>query len=146
MPTYEIEYCSVEDAAGLARNNMSAFWTDPSWILIWEKDRALESIIEACTQRMPNNLLSDGAHKRHLKAVEVETGIVVGYARFLLPARLAGEWLEARVPDVAADQKKEFDKLYARADWTFRPNVGDMDRDVGPIMDKHLGSKEYIRR
>lgn len=144
MPTYRIERCTVHDAAGLARNNMSAFWTDPTWILIWEKDRTLESVIEACTLRMPNNLLNDRAHKRHLKAVEIETGTVVGYVRFLLPDRLSGEWLDAQTPDVGPEDKMEFNKMTASADWTFRPGVGNIDEGVRPIMQKYMSRKEYM--
>ncbi|KFZ23113.1 hypothetical protein V502_02409 [Pseudogymnoascus sp. VKM F-4520 (FW-2644)] len=44
MPTYKIEGCTVNDAAGLARNNKPAYWTDPTWVLNWE-DRRLEDII-----------------------------------------------------------------------------------------------------
>lgn len=144
MPTYKVERCTAEDAAGLARNNMSAYWTDPTWILVWEKGRTLESIIEACEKRLPNSLQADRDHKRHLKAVEVETGIIVGYIRFVLPDRLTGEWLDAQTPAVTAQEKKEFEKMSASADWTFRRGIGDMDAGVHPIMDKYLGTKKYM--
>jgi hypothetical protein len=144
MSNYRVEGCTVLDAAGLAQNNMSAFWTDPTWILVWEKGRTLESIIEACTKRMPNNLLNDRAHKRHLKAVDTETGAIVGYARFLVPDRLAGDWLEAQTPDVSETDKKKFDELFATADWTFRRGTGNIDEPVHPIMEKYKSRKEYM--
>lgn len=31
---YRLELCSVENSVALASNNMSAFWTDPTWPLI----------------------------------------------------------------------------------------------------------------
>ncbi|KAF3015347.1 hypothetical protein E8E14_010845 [Neopestalotiopsis sp. 37M] len=144
MSNYRVEGCTVLDAAGLAQNNMSAFWTDPTWILVWEKGRTLESIIEACTKRMPNNLLNDRAHKRHLKAVDTETGAIVGYARFLVPDRLAGDWLKAQTPDVSETDKKKFDELFATADWTFRRGTGNIDEPVHPIMEKYKSRKEYM--
>ncbi|KAK6069573.1 hypothetical protein SCUP515_08921 [Seiridium cupressi] len=144
MPTYKIERCTVEDAAGLARNNMSAFWTDPTWILIWEEGRSRESVIEACTLRMPNNLLNNRAHKRHLKAIEVETGTIVGYVRFVLPDRLSGDWLDAQTPDATAEEKEEFAQRSARADWTFRKGPGNIDEPVRVIKEKYRGHKEYM--
>ncbi|KAK6216428.1 hypothetical protein LQW54_003432 [Pestalotiopsis sp. IQ-011] len=145
MAPFRVEGCTVRDAAGLARNNMSAFWTDPTWILVWEQGRPLESVVEACTKRMPNNLLNDRAHKRHLKAVDAETGEVVGYVRFLLPDRLAGDWLGAQTPDdVSAADRKRFDEQFASADWTFRRGVGNIDEPVRPIMQNYMGRKEYM--
>ncbi|KAK9421215.1 putative N-acetyltransferase domain-containing protein [Seiridium unicorne] len=164
MPTYKIERCTVEDAAGLARNNMSAFWTDPTWILIWEEGRSRESVIEASTgsslsvsaletwfltpdnsQIMFEEEITDSrAHKRHLKAIEVETGTIVGYVRFVLPDRLSGDWLDAQTPDATAEEKEEFAQRSARADWTFREGPGNIDEPVGVIKEKYRGRKEYM--
>jgi hypothetical protein len=58
MPTYKIEGCTVNDAVGLARNNMSAWWTDPTWVLLWP-NRTTEDVIAQCTKRIPRNLLDD---------------------------------------------------------------------------------------
>ncbi|KAH6647291.1 acyl-CoA N-acyltransferase [Truncatella angustata] len=143
MPTYKIERCTVEDSAGVARNNMSAFWTDSTWRLVWPEDRTLEEVIEACALRWPNTVLTDRVHKRHLKAVEVETGTVVGYIRFLLPDRLSGEWLDAQPPDVTAEQRKQFDKQTASANWTFRSHAEDIDEPLEPILAKYR-SRDYM--
>jgi hypothetical protein len=82
MATYRIEGCTVDDAAGLAQNNMIAYWTDPTWVLLWEK-KSPEYVVAQCAKRFPKNLLADRSHKRHQKVVDVETGQIVGYCRWI---------------------------------------------------------------
>jgi hypothetical protein len=52
---------------------------------------------------IPWNLINRRAEKRHLKAIDVETGELVGYARWLLPPILADKnvWPEAAVAEPA---------------------------------------------
>ncbi|KAI1865573.1 hypothetical protein JX265_007896 [Neoarthrinium moseri] len=143
MPPYQIEGCTVQDGAGLARNNMTAFWTDPTWVLLW-KNKTTEYVVQQCTLRMPKNLLDDRAHKRHQKVVDTETGVVVGYCRWLLPDRLTGEWLEAQTPVVSRAEEKEFSKRFDSADWSTAP-LGNMDDPVHVTMQKYKGLKEYMQ-
>lgn len=142
MASYEIQGCTVDDAAGLARSNMTAFWTDPTWVLLWE-NKTPDYVVEQCAKRFPRNLLTDRVRKRHQKVVDAETGEIVGYCRWILPDRLSGEWLEAQTPAVDPAKEKEFDKLFASADWTMK-NMDGLDDHVPAIMEKYKGRQDYI--
>lgn len=85
MTYWIVTSCAVSDGADLARNNMSAFWEDPTWKLLWPKFMAKEFIIEQCSKRVPRNLLQERSTLRHQKAVDPETGALMGYARWVLP-------------------------------------------------------------
>lgn len=123
MTTWKIEHCTVDDAAALAYNNMSAFWEDPNWKNGWSKDITLEYLIEQSAKRQPRNLLRNREKTRHQKAVDPTTGAVVGYARWILPDdHLVGKnggigWIEAQVPDVSDAERKRFDELAESAWW-----------------------------
>lgn len=143
MPTYKIECCTVDDAAALARNNMSAYYTDPTWILNWEKGRPLQDIIAECTKRTPTTLLRDRAQKRHQKVVD-ETGAVVGYARWILPDRLTGEWLEAQTPAVSPSEEEEYMRLFCSARWTREAEVNSLGSPLEVIMERLMRGKEYL--
>jgi hypothetical protein len=144
MPNYKIEGCTASDAAALARNNMSAYWTDSTWRLNF-KNRTLDDIIEQCTKRVPMNLLSDRAQNRHQKVVDTETGAVLGYARWILPDRLTGEWLGAQTPAVSAREEKEYQELHSSAVWIRRedgqPSLG---KPLSDIMERLMSVKEYL--
>lgn len=111
MVAWEIRGCTVADAAALARNNISAFWDDPTWIQLWPEQVAQEFLIEQSTKRYPRNLLRDRATTRHQKTVNPVTGALVGYARWILPeghsAAENGEpaWPEAQVPAVSGEEE-----------------------------------------
>ncbi|KAJ9130903.1 hypothetical protein NKR23_g11968 [Pleurostoma richardsiae] len=143
MPTYKIEGCTVADAAALACNNMSAFWTDATWLLNWE-DQPLEYIIAQCTKRMPTVLTTDRAHRRHQKVIDAETGAVMGYARWILPDRLTGEWLEAQTPAVSTIDEKAFMELFSSATWISRSDVNNLGKPLQVIMDRLMRGKEYL--
>lgn len=52
---YRLELCTVEDSVALASNNMSTFWTDPTWPLIWVP-KPLDYVISQAALRMPATL------------------------------------------------------------------------------------------
>lgn len=150
MPQYIITNCTVADAADVARNNMSAFWQDPNWRLVWrEQPAGLPYVIKQCTDRSPRNLLKDRADHRHLKAVDPETGRFVGYIRFVLPPRLVGTgtggpvWPEAQTPDVAAEEREEIERVASAADWTHAED--DLDPPLTRKKAELMAKKEYIR-
>ncbi|KAB5550023.1 acyl-CoA N-acyltransferase [Coniochaeta sp. 2T2.1] len=123
MPSWEIRGCTVADAAELARNNMSAFWEDPTWILLWLEHVTKEFLIEQATKRYPRSLLRDRTLNRHQKAVDPATGTLVGYARWVLPEVLECDgsgrptWPQAQVPAVTADEEEELRRLAESAWW-----------------------------
>ncbi|KAH7015009.1 hypothetical protein EDB80DRAFT_706850 [Ilyonectria destructans] len=130
MPPYKIEFpCTVDDGAALAKSNISAFWEQTWWSILWP-NRTLDSIIEAAGARMPKLLLKERDIRRHQKVIDVESGEIVGYARWLLPASRKGEWLEAQTPDVSDEEKRALNKPYERADWNYREDMGALDDHI----------------
>ncbi|KAK6225763.1 acetyltransferase [Colletotrichum tabaci] len=144
MVPWRIEPCTLADVPALARNNMSAFWTDPNWILLWPKDIKLDFLIEQVTERMPNSLLGNRTTLRHQKAVDPETGAVVGYARWELPAGYEGAaaWADSQIADVSEEQRKTFKERSDAAWW--KPRLMDGIDDCVPEKDRVLAEKPYI--
>jgi hypothetical protein len=148
MTAWKIERCTVTDAAGLARNSMSAFWEDPTWILQWP-GISKEFLIEQCAKRQPRNLLRNRATVRHEKAVDPDTGAFVGYARWVLPpghatAKDGGPvWPEAQVPDVGGEEKKRFTEEAESAWWDPIEMEGIEDK-IDLVIDRIEAEKPYI--
>lgn len=151
MPQYQLRACTVEDAHALARNNMSAFWTDENWVLIWKSHRTLEQVIDISSKRQARNLLRDRVILRHQAAVDTETGKIVGYARWKLPpgyVTVQGtnepQWPDAQVPDVSEAEREEFSKLAESADWCPSSHMDALDEPVTKIKRELLAKKDYI--
>lgn len=151
MPEYIITKCTVEDGNAIARNNASAFWDDPNWQYCWQH-YTLERLVGAFVHRTPRNLLRDRETKRHFKAVDPETGRLVGYIRWKLPSDRARDedgspvWPEGQTPDVSPEERDQFEKTAAQADWNPLEYQGedDLDAILGRTKDRLLGKKEYI--
>lgn len=143
MAAYRLERtCTVDDAAGLAKNNMSAFWEEKSWNLLWE-DGSLPNRITAGELRMPRQLLTSRDVRRHQKVVETATGDIVGYARWILPESLKDQWLESQTPNVSDEDRRRFDELFSKA--IFRPrNLDSMDNLTHVMQAKHEPKKPYL--
>lgn len=152
MAGWKIEPCTVADGLALARNNMAAFWEDPTWILLWPSNITQEFLIEQSAKRQPRNLLRDREHTRHQKAVDSTTGAVVGYARWILPsshstAKDGGpEWEEAQVADVSDDERKRFEELAESAWWKGRNDMNGLDDKNYAVMNPILAEKPYISK
>ncbi|KAL0933810.1 acetyltransferase [Colletotrichum truncatum] len=144
MEHWKIEPCTLADAPALARNNISGFWTDPNWILLWPKDIKLEFLIEQVTKRIPNNLIRDRETLRHFKAVDPESGALVGYARWELPARCATapEWADAQIAEVSEVERKAIKERSDSAWW--KPQFMDGIDDCGPEKERILAERDYI--
>ncbi|KAK2002498.1 acetyltransferase [Colletotrichum falcatum] len=144
MTAYKIDPCTLADAPALARNNMSAFWTNHSWYLLWPKDTKLEFLIEQTTKRIPNNLISNRATLRHQKAVDPETGALLGYARWVLPPGYeeAVEWADSQIADVSEEEKRELKKRSDAAWW--KPISMDEIDDCIPEKNRFMAKRPYI--
>ena len=147
---YTISQCTIADAADLSRNNMSAFWEDPTWVLLWRDNTTLEQLIAIGTKRVPRNLLNDRMTLRHQKAIDPETGRLLGYARWVLPASHATTadgkpvWSEALVPAVGQEEEAEIRRVAAAANWNPNHGTGALDVPVTKIKDEILGRKPYL--
>ncbi|KAJ4424704.1 hypothetical protein N0V82_000632 [Gnomoniopsis sp. IMI 355080] len=149
MPNYNITGCTIDDAADIARNNMSAFWEDPNWRYNWTHTD-LPSVIRQCTIRTPNNLLKDRDLLRHFKAVDPETGNSMGYIRFKLPVRYHKDgqgnptWPEGQTADVNPTENNEI-KARAEAAWWLTENPNDhLDDQLRVIKNRILATKDYL--
>ncbi|KAI2613451.1 acyl-CoA N-acyltransferase [Hypoxylon sp. NC1633] len=150
MAPWQVLPCTVADADALARNNMCAYWEDPTWILLWPKDMKQEFIVEQCAKRMPRNLLRNREATRHQKAIDPASGAVVGYARWILPSTRTvseqgePEWIEGQVPDVSVEERTTFESLASTAWWEPRDDMGGLDAQNTVIRDRILAEKPYI--
>ncbi len=145
--SWKIEPVVLADAPAMARNNLSAFWPDPGWRLSWPSV-TLDFLIEQHTKQVPEDLLYNQEVLRHLKAVDPETGKLVGYARFALPlthTRTADGkaiWPEAQTADVSAEERKRIEDISASASWE-RLETG-LDREPQAIQKRILSEGTYI--
>ncbi|KJZ70378.1 hypothetical protein HIM_10222 [Hirsutella minnesotensis 3608] len=144
MESYKlVSRCTVDDARDLAENNMSAFGRESWWNLLWT-NKSLDYMVAQCARQYPAKLLSARDVTRHQKVVEASTGKAVGYARWILPESLAGNWLEARVPGVDEEDKMRYEEEFAAADWTMR---GDLDVLKVPVREgirKHAPKRPHM--
>lgn len=141
---YTITGCTVADGDALAANNIPAFWANPHWRLDW-RHRTLEYHVIQVAKRFPRRLLTSRETKRHQKAVDPDTGRVVGYARWILPPDYAFAWPEAVVPAVSADDETFFNRIASTSHW-------DPDNRSDPLMvpirkaeNDILSRRTYIR-
>ncbi|KAJ3102018.1 hypothetical protein HK100_004440 [Physocladia obscura] len=142
---FDISVCTVADAQGIGRVNMSAFWDDVNWQLVWAT-KTLDYVVQQNAKRLPHSLAlaSSRIHQRHLKVVDSATGIVVGYGRFILPEQLKNEWLDAQVPEPPAEDKDKLLELYNSADWSMTHVADDVDAPVTELKHKHFRTENIV--
>ncbi|KAK0620093.1 acyl-CoA N-acyltransferase [Immersiella caudata] len=128
--SYRITTVTVNDGQDMGRNNIVAFWTDPSWRLGWTIP--LDRLVRCNEMRGSGSLLRDRDTKRHLKAVD-EDGKLVGYVRFKLPDgdEWRNAWPEAKTPEVPEEERKQLEGLYARGSKEWEAGVRDL-----PLVDE----------
>ena len=140
-----ISQCSVTDGPALAANNIPAFWADPHWVLTW-RHRTLEYHISQVALRFPRNMLNDRETFRHQKAVDLETGCILGYARWCLCLQPSHEinpddsipiWPEAQVPAVAPEKEAEIRRIAETATW-------DPNNDADELGDRVIALRKEV--
>lgn len=151
MPDYIIKGCTVKDGADIARNNMTAFWQDPNWRLVWHES-SLPRVIEKATARSPRNLMNDRDTLRHFKALDPSTGEFLGYTRWRLPhGHCKNEdgspvWQEGQAPDVSPEEKEMIFKRAEAANWNPDHSADHLDAPLTKRKNEFLAGKEYICR
>lgn len=149
MATFAIVPCSVADGAALSRNNMSAFWEIPNWILAW-RNTTLEEHIARMIKRYPRRLISEPETSRHQKAVDAETGRLLGYARWVLPesytvlADGGPAWPEAMIPAVSPEEKAEIQRVAEATQLNPINDTDPLDEAVRDIKVKIMARKPYF--
>lgn len=140
------------------------------WRPMWPADAALESVIEKLTKRSPSRLLQDPHKMRQQKAVDPDTGELVGYCRWELPLSKqtkslvwgssggqdqgddgdeyneAVEWSEAIVPRVSEDDMKRYKEMQKSAQWDYSLGAkkDELDDINERIKERILEGREFI--
>jgi GNAT superfamily N-acetyltransferase len=118
-------------------------------VVIWP-GKTLEYVTAQSCRRWPYTLLMNRANRRHQKIVDVETGVVVGYARWTLPELdnniLDNDsvWPDAQVPAVTPDREQEAKADHEAADYDYDRSLDELDGPLDAIMDRLKSEKPYI--
>jgi len=137
--------CVVSDAQALAENNVTAWWDDPSWNMLWHI-RTLQYVIDGAAARGAHRLLQDRDRTRHMKAVDPATGRVVGYVRWEVPVGCEGDWLEMQTPDVTEAEREVYRRRYEAADWSTHEGMGEMDDPVHQIQPRIMKGRTFLSK
>ncbi|KAG9584851.1 hypothetical protein KCU77_g6187, partial [Aureobasidium melanogenum] len=107
-----ITTADVALAPSIANAMVSARWKDPHWVALFRSDISSSRVTSETAQRLPWNLVTGRASKRHQIAVDNTTGEAVAYARWILPEHLASAdlvvWPEAQVQEPTEGDKAVF--------------------------------------
>ncbi|KAJ5961310.1 Acyl-CoA N-acyltransferase [Penicillium vulpinum] len=135
MAPFVISQCSIADGTTLAANSIPAFWADPHWVLAW-RHRTLEYHVSQIALRFPRNLLNNREALRHQKAVDIDTGRILGYARWRLPTSYeintddgTPTWPDAQVPAVEPGKEAEIRRIAKTVIW-------DPNDDADELLDR----------
>lgn len=123
MTPFVLSRCSIADGTALAANSIPDFRADPPWVLAW-RHRTLEYHVSQIALRFPRNLLNKRETLRHQKAVDLETGHILGYVRWCLPPSHERHpddgtptWPEAQVPAAEPEKKAEIRRMAETVVW-----------------------------
>lgn len=101
---------------------------------------------------MPRTLIDDRECKRHQKAIDPESGNLLGYARWHLPPSYATSpdgtpvWPEAVLPAVEPEEEAEIRRVAETTPWDPKPGSNNMYEGVREIKNSLLARKPYVRR
>jgi len=113
---------------------------------------------------MPRTLLADPVHARSQKAIDPESGVLLGYARWYLP-ELSKEkdeegdgdddrqeegdgeivWAEAVVPRVSKEEEERILREAESVEWDPKPGNAVMFEGVRGVKNEILGRRAFMR-
>lgn len=123
--------CSIDDADGIAKNNVLAFWQQTWWRILFAAPQ--ETVLNKVISRTPHNLLTQREVRRHQVVVEPTTGNIVGYARWILPAEYSQEWTEAQTEGVGDADATRFQDAFRATVLPFGEHQDEMDALDHPV-------------
>ena len=126
MSDLQITSITVEDGPLLAKNNMTAFYGQTWWRLLW-KDTPLDDIINSCGKRFGTRMLSNRETRRFQAVRDPSTNEILGYARWILPESHKDAWLAAQLPDVSLEERQRFQEMHDSAEWNPRDDMDALD-------------------
>lgn len=150
---YVLAPCTLADAPELARNNISAFWQNLTWVLAW-KHTTLDKHIVTTAKRYPRTLIRNRTTMRHQKVIDSSTGRLVGYARWEIPVSHATTsngspaWEEAIFPIVTSDEEAEIQRIADATPFNPNPYADALDIEVNNMEKEQLAkaTKPYMSK
>ena len=116
-------------------------------MLLW-RGKTLDYVVSQASRRMPQNLLTDTSQRRHQKAVDVNSGDVVGYVRWILPDTSTETpddmWPAAKVPSVDLDRAREAKHEFDAADWSWDHALDKLDEPLTKMKAQLMNQKKYL--
>ena len=144
-PLYKlVTNCTAADGNGVGINNVSAFWDEDWWEMMWV-GKTREDMIEVVSKRSPRNLLRDREIRRHQKVVDATTGEMVGYARWLVPSTHTSCWLDAQTPAVSTAEDQEYQAVFDNTPLNPRDDMDGTDDHIGEWRKKRDLTRPYLR-
>ena len=118
MSSFRVQAVRIEDVPGIATATMSAYYhNDPYWRQMWTHV-TLDHLIALNAQRLPHRLTTDRNTKRFENVVDVDTGEILGHARWVVHGDMEDMWEAARGPDARDQEEAEkFKRMYDSAVW-----------------------------
>ena len=111
----KIEAVALSDAPALSQVNTKAYWADPVSRGSWTSPVTLEELIKQQTYKIADVLVFKPEIVRHVKAVDPESGEVLGYLRVALPIEHATtpsgpQWAEFQIPAVSPEEVQRIEE------------------------------------
>lgn len=96
-------------------------------------------------------LLSDRESTRHVKAVDIKTGTIIGYIRWSFPDGLLDKqpsvemkWLSAQVPSTSTAEYGRYTALRDSAWWEIRQDLAPLDKIQEAEKSSLIGAKPFV--
>ena len=145
MP-YVVRPIDMQDVPALSEMMMRAFWDDPHWALVWP-GMTVEEVIEGHNHRLPYNLITGREKFRYQKAIDTDSGEIVGYSRWLLPSKIQrnekqepGFWKGAMIQEPTPEQRKAIE-----AEWkstTINGRTVGLNQDMVSTLSRRLEQED----
>jgi hypothetical protein len=106
---FKVEPVDYQDVPGIADTMMRAMYMEEHFTLLFNKI-SVQEVIDDTIKRIPLKLSTQRDCNRHEKVIHVKTGMIVGYARWVLPESIAGDitWREAQTRQPTEEEKEIF--------------------------------------
>ncbi|KZL83399.1 gnat family acetyltransferase protein [Colletotrichum incanum] len=110
--------CSPEDVSSLSQAMIRACYHDPHWRLLWG----------SMSLELPRNLVKGRVFRCNRKAIDIATGEIVDYARWLLPEGEEMRCEEDQVEEPSTEQLKRYEALYDA--YTVNGKIKGLNNDI----------------
>jgi hypothetical protein len=131
---FKVEHVDYQDGPTIADIMMRAMYEEEHFSIQFNRI-SLQKLIDDTIKRISWNLCSERDRKRHAKVVHVETGSIVGYARWVLPESVAGEeaWKEAQTRQPTDEEKSQFKRDFDSTMENGRRRIQNHEVTRGPL-------------